>query len=176
MAYQVSADADIIAQQLPADESFPNNPTLPLLLYRQAVRSDDSDAAAAFEQLFHDNGWRGSWRNGVFSYHHYHPNAHEVLGVCAGEARIQFGGPDGPILEIAAGDVAILPAGAAHKNIDSDAAFEVVGAYPAGQTDYETLRGEPNERPRAEQRIAQVPLPAADPVYGKNGPLLDYWY
>ena len=175
-AYRVTPEPDIVAHQLPADDPFPNNASLPLLLYQQAVQAEDGDAAGAFEQLFEQTGWGGSWRNGVFAYHHYHSNAHEVLGIGAGQASLQFGGPNGPTFEVAAGDVVILPAGTAHKKLSSSDDFLVVGAYPAGQESYDTLRGEANERSGAERRIARVPLPKADPVYGSDGALMDYWY
>jgi uncharacterized protein YjlB len=35
--------------------------------------------------------------------------------------------------------------------------------------------GRPDERPAADERIARVPLPAADPVFGKTGPLMALW-
>lgn len=53
--------------------------------------------------------------NGIFSYHHYHRNNHELLAVLAGHAEVQFGGPDGPIVRVEDGDALILPAGTAHK-------------------------------------------------------------
>ena len=58
-----------------------------------------------FENRFAANGWTGAWRNGVYGYHHYHATTHEVLGCHAGTARVQLGGPDGAVHEIAAGDV-----------------------------------------------------------------------
>jgi hypothetical protein len=47
------------------DGVIPNNPKLPLVLYRSPVRlSGRFDPAAVFEELFERNGWGDSWRNG----------------------------------------------------------------------------------------------------------------
>jgi uncharacterized protein YjlB len=35
--------------------------------------------------------------------------------------------------------------------------------------------GKPGERPAADERIAQVPMPAADPVLGAAGPMKALW-
>lgn len=175
MAKQPAAQVTVEARLLAAQNGFPNNAKLPLLVYKQVIGSDSRDAAAAFERLFGENGWGGSWRNGVFGYHHFHSNAHEMLGICTGNAQIQFGGPQGPVVSVAAGDMAILPAGTSHKKVEATADFLVVGAYPAGQEDYDLMRGDPQERPAAEKRIAAVPLPQADPIYGATGPLLQHW-
>ena len=67
------------------DGGIPNNPKLPLVLYRSPVRlSDKFDPAAVFEELFERNGWGNSWRNGIYDYAHYHSRIHEVLGVARG--------------------------------------------------------------------------------------------
>ena len=163
------------AHLLSADRGFPNNPKLPLLIYRQALRETGPQVAGQVERLFESNQWRGTWRNGVFSYHHFHSNAHEVLGVCAGRAEVQFGGPAGPQVDVAAGDVVVLPAGTGHKCLDGSPDFLVVGAYPAGQEDYDVLRGDPHEQTAAERRIASVPPPKTDPIYGTGGPLFEHW-
>ena len=55
----------------------PNNPELPVIVYRQAVDAG-SDRATAFETTFAQNGWQGIWRNGIYDYHHYHSGAHEA--------------------------------------------------------------------------------------------------
>ena len=57
------------------DGSIPNN-ALPLPLYRQ---SDTPDLPSAIEERFAKNNWTGSWRAGVFPFHHYHSTTHEVL-------------------------------------------------------------------------------------------------
>lgn len=154
-------------------ERFPNNPRLPLILYRQAIDTA-KDPAGMVEARFHVNGWAGTWRNGVYPFHHYHSNAHEVLGVAIGRATIQFGGPGGPEVTVHAGDVAILPAGTSHKRSDASRDFLVVGGYPEGQADYDLVRGGMDEAV-ARARIAAVPLPAMDPVFGADGPMLHHW-
>jgi uncharacterized protein YjlB len=56
-----------------------------------------------------------------------------------------------------------------HRRASGDAAFTVVGAYPAGQEDYDILRGEdPAEVEAAKQRIARLPPPDRDPVGGEG--------
>jgi uncharacterized protein YjlB len=154
------------------DGHIPNNPRLPLLIYQRALSQLD---AAACQALFERNGWVGSWVNGVYNYHHFHSTSHEVLGVVSGLARIQFGGEYGQIIEVKAGDVAVLPAGTGHCNKGASADFQVVGAYPKGQENWDLCIGKPDERPEVLDNVRQTPLPQADPVYGVLGPLLDMW-
>ncbi len=149
------------------DGRIPNNPTLPLVIYRVALAPSD-DLAKDFERRFAANGWTNSWRNGVFDYHHYHSNTHEVLGVAKGEARICFGGEQGEVLAVGAGDVAILPVGTGHKCEWASKDFLVVGAYPDGRH-YDICRGNRAEHDGAVARIANVPLPKRDPVFGGDG-------
>jgi uncharacterized protein YjlB len=112
------------------DGTFPNHPRWPLLVYPAVLSDSLKDRAAELERLFRKNGWGRMWRNGVYTFQHYHSNAHEVLGVYSGSARVQFGGPQGVDVELTAGDVAVLPAGTAHMNLWSSDDFGVVGAYP----------------------------------------------
>ena len=67
----LAEQADVFAQELKDDGIFPNS-RLSLLVYRNAVLLLEQDPAASFERLFAENGWRDSWRNGIFAYHHYH--------------------------------------------------------------------------------------------------------
>jgi uncharacterized protein YjlB len=157
------------------DGKIPNNPALPFVLYRRAVRVDTAaDPAAVFEQLFAINGWGDAWRDGIYDYVHYHSHIHEVLGIARGRARVQFGGPKGEEIDVAAGDVAILPAGTGHQCLMTSEDFLVVGAYPpAGR--YDECRGSAEEHRRATESIPHTPLPEKDPVYAATGPLLSLW-
>lgn len=157
------------------DGRFPNNEKLPLVVYQNAVKLPQQDPAATFEQIFHANEWGSCWRNGIYPYHHYHSTAHEVLGISRGEAAVRLGGDDrGQTFEVRSGDVIIIPAGVAHKNLGSSWDFQVVGAYPLGQK-WDMNYGKSGERPQALRNIARVPLPKTDPVYGREGQLAKYW-
>jgi uncharacterized protein YjlB len=156
------------------DGTFPNNPNLRVILYRDAIMFEGDDPAAMVEAVFQEHGWNGVWRNGIFGYHHFHATAHEVLGIAAGTVTVQLGGEEGPLLELEPGDVVLLPAGVAHKNIDSSDDLVVVGAYPPGQI-WDMNTGGEDERHRVDESIAHVPLPTTDPVFGPEGPLVSLW-
>ena len=91
-----------------------------------------------------------------------------------GLINAQLGGPDGKIVIVKAGDVIVIPAGVAHKNIDQSPDCKVVGAYPTGQIP-DMKYGKPGERPMTDENIRKVPLPANDPVFGKARPLIQHW-
>lgn len=150
------------------------NSRFPLLVYQQAVKLESRDPASVFEELFRANHWSGSWRDGIYTYHHYHSTAHEVLGVFAGAATVLLGGEQGIKQKVSAGDVILIPAGVAHKNMGASSNFGIVGAYPEGQ-EWDMNYGRPQERPDADQNIARVALPEMDPVYGSDGPLIKHW-
>lgn len=156
------------------DGRTPNNLELPLLVY-SGVLGDPDLSPSHCKELLAENGWGGSWVEGVFSYHHYHSNAHEILCVVSGDARIAFGGPKGTIVEVKAGDVVVIPAGMGHCNAGSSSDFAVVGAYPWGQESYDLRTDEDGERPEVQENIRNVPVPKADPLFGSGGPLLDRW-
>jgi uncharacterized protein YjlB len=155
------------------DDGVIPNSKLPLLVYQEALKLPARDPAIV-EELVAANGWGGSWVNGIYSFHHYHSTAHEVLGCFGGSATVQFGGPSGITQKLHCGDVVIIPAGVAHKNLGASGDFSVMGAYPAGQR-WDMCYGKPGQRPRADENIARVPLPETDPVYGADGPLLARW-
>src|SRR3979411_1384401 len=92
------------------DGSVPNNPTLPLLLYRGAVDlSRTPDPEEKIENIFKENGWGSMWRNGIFPYVHYHSMIHEGMGIARGRAKVRFGGNKGAEVELSQGDVCVLP-------------------------------------------------------------------
>lgn len=148
------------------DGQIPNN-KLPLLLYKNAFEERGNAGAEWLESRFAENNWKNSWRNGVYNYHHYHSNTHEVLGVFSGQALLQLGGEQGEKVEVSAGDVIIIPAGVAHKNLESKD-FGIVGAYPEGKQ-HDMNYGKKEERPAADENIAEVPVPEKDPLQGKKG-------
>ena len=149
----------------PPGDKIPNNPRFPVLLYR-GVEAAGQGAGAA-RALFADHGWGGSWVDGVFDFHHFHSTSHEVLAVVAGAATLELGGPQGRAFAVAAGDVVVLPAGTGHRRATARDGFTVVGAYPAGQEDYDLLRGDdPAELAAARERIAALGPPPEDPVGG----------
>ncbi len=143
------------------DDRFPNS-DLPVVVYSGALPADP----AAMEQAFAAQGWTNSWRNGIFGYHHFHSITHEVLGIASGEARVLFGGPAGQEVAVKAGDVLVIPAGVAHRNMGESGGLLVIGAYPGG-SDCDVLRGDPAEMAAARRAISAVPLPERDPVPGQ---------
>ncbi len=143
------------------DDRFPNS-ALPVLVYQAALPPDP----AAMEQAFARQGWTNSWRNGIFPYQHFHTTAHEVLGIAAGSARVLFGGPGGQEISVSAGDVLVIPAGVAHRNMGDSGGLLVVGAYPDG-AECDVLRGDPAQLAAAKLAIAQLPVPERDPVPGQ---------
>jgi len=155
------------------DGLVPNNP-MPFLVYKGAVTLDRGEPEAAIEKLFGANGWGAMWRNGVYDFLHYHATVHEVLGIARGSARVRFGGDKGKVLEISAGDVAILPAGTGHQCLSASSDFSVVGAYPPGPP-MDLQRPTPEAHVKALKTIPMVALPPTDPVMGKDGPLVKLW-
>jgi uncharacterized protein YjlB len=157
------------------DGVIPNNPYLPLLVYRRAINlAGTPDPERAIEEIFARNAWGDMWRNGIYPFTHYHSMIHEVLGIARGRARVRFGGNHGTEIEVAAGDVAVLPAGTGHQRAEQSPDLVVIGAYPPAGT-YNLCRGTPREHGRARAAIPHVPLPAGDPVFGPQGPLTRLW-
>ncbi|MGH6921717.1 MAG: cupin domain-containing protein, partial [Geminicoccaceae bacterium] len=142
------------------DGAIPNNPRLPFLVYANALDLGGGDPAAVCEAVFGANQWDRSWRNGIYPFPHYHSTAHEVLGICRGEARVRFGGAKGVVMTVRAGDVVVIPAGVGHQNLGAGGECLVVGAYPPGP-DWDLCTGKPEERPRVLANIRAVLLPPA---------------
>jgi uncharacterized protein YjlB len=152
------------------DGGIPNS-RLPVLIYHGVEAAHD---AGRCEELFDSNGWVPDWRDGIFSFHHFHSIAHEVLGIVAGTATVTLGGPNGRSFEVGEGDVLVLPAGTGHCNEGSSPDLLVIGAYPDGMP-WDLRRGDPAEHDEAVANIEKVPLPRADPVDGESGALPRLW-
>jgi uncharacterized protein YjlB len=153
------------------DGKFPNS-LYPVIIYRSVLPKHKAGMAEKMEALFAENHWTNSWRNGIYNYHHYHSTAHEVLGICNGTVKLHLGGEQGRVVALEAGDVVVIPAGVAHKNVHASD-LEVVGAYYQGRP-WDVLRGEQGERPKADENIAFLPAPELDPVFGNRG-VPDHW-
>jgi uncharacterized protein YjlB len=169
----VSTDIEPVAVVFKDDGLVPNNP-LPFLVYKAAIDVANGHPEKTIEGLFGANGWGDMWRNGVYDFLHYHATVHEALGIARGHARVRFGGDRGKEFDIAAGDVAILPAGTGHQCISASRDFSVVGAYPPGPAMHVT-RPTPENHAKALKTIPAVKLPKTDPVRGDNGPLVRLW-
>lgn len=157
------------------DGSVPNNPTLPFVVFHAAIDlSGTPNPEERIERLIARNGWRDSWRNGIYPYVHYHSQIHEFLAVARGRAKVRFGGSNGTEITIVPGDVAILPAGTGHQGVWTSSDFVLIGAYPRSGK-YDLCRGSKAEHDKALATIPKVPLPETDPVFGTDGPLMRLW-
>ena len=138
--------------------------------YRQTLPPD----AELIRMIFAENGWSNGWVNGIFRYHHFHSIAHEVLGIARGAVDVMFGGLEGTLLRLTAGDAVVIPAGVGHCNEGQTPDLVVVGAYPGG-CHYDICRDDMAQRKRVTANIARVALPQTDPVAGADGSLAAYW-
>ncbi len=125
-------------------------------------------------KIMKDHGWTNSWRNGIYTYDHYHSNTHEAMVVIKGHTMLSLGGETGIRVELQKGDLIVLPAGVAHRNCGKLKDVICIGAYSNGK-DFDMNYGHPRERPTADNNIAAVKLPSEGPLYGKTDPLIIIW-
>lgn len=163
----------IIKKIIQENGNIPNNPKLPFLHYQNVFNTHEHHASK-IEEIFKSHSWVRTWVDSIYDFHHYHSNNHEVLGIATGTCSVQIGGDHGPIFEIKQGDAIIIPAGVSHKKISCSDDFTCVGAYSI-DTKYDMNYGNENEMINALKKIQALPLPTTDPIFGKNGPLLQYW-
>ena len=163
----------VLVELVKENGAFPNNNGLPYLLYKSVFELPQKKAGTVIKEIFALHGWTNAWKNGIYPYHHYHSITHEVLGIYRGTCDVMLGAEKDRIVYLEKGDVLLIPAGVAHRNVGSSEDFGCVGAYPNGM-EFDMNYGRSGERPQTDKNIQQVPLPATDPVYG-NGPLQDYW-
>jgi len=155
------------------DGYFPNS-VLPVLLYKRAIKLPLLFKGRMVKRLFQKHHWTNNWRNGVYTFHHYHSNTHEVMAVIKGKTKLQLGGENGTTVTLEEGDVVLIPAGVAHKNLQQEKDVICIGGYPRGK-DYDMNYGNEEERPAADERISKVPIPGFDPVTGKKDPMNKIW-
>jgi uncharacterized protein YjlB len=150
------------------DDGMIPNSKYPVIVYHHVLHQEGDGAADFLENRFAENGWSNAFRWRVYDYHHYHTNTHEVLGVYAGNALLQLGGPKGEKLHVRVGDVIVLPAGTGHIALSYSDDFAVVGAYPDGkEPDLIKLQ---DERPKnVREKVDAVPVPQRDPLLGDAG-------
>ena len=149
---------------------MPNNDRLPVLFYHRAFNG--VGMATQMEAVLEKHLWPAQWRNGVYTFHHYHSTAHEVLGFAAGSAQLMLGGENGHAVIVEAGDVLVLPVGTGHFLVHAEPGFLVVGAYPVDQH-WDICRSAPDAS--AINRMRVLPFPASDPLTGKGGELVRSW-
>lgn len=163
---RLAADqVDIRRLAAPREDAIPNNDLFPAIILPGVLGGENE--TAAIHELCGENGWGGAWTWQVFDYHHFHPDAFEALAVASGGAALMLGGPEGEEIELAAGDVLILPPGYGHKQVRNSADFRICGAYPPGQKNYATSRESDGYDEAVLKTMRQVPLPGTDPVFGR---------
>src|SRR5437868_7014927 len=163
----------ILQYFLKDDGTFPNS-ALPVLVYKHAFKLPLFFKGRKIRSLLQKHHWTNNWRNGIYTCHHYHSNTHEVMAVIRGATMIKLGGDEGVMVTIQKGDVILIPAGVAHKNLRRERAVICIGGYPHGK-DYDMNYGYKDERPRADENIAKVEVPGFDPVNGKDGSMNKIW-
>ena len=145
----------------------PNNPRLPVRVVRAAVPAGRPEAA---EAILAERGWPPAWRDGIFPYVHFHTTAHEALAIVRGTVRVQLGGRGGMEMDLAAGDLVVLPAGTGHCRLRASEDLLVVGAYPPGQEPDERREADEAELQAHRARIARLTDPPACPASGQAYP------
>jgi uncharacterized protein YjlB len=88
---------------------------------------------------------------------------------------VLFGGPNGTVLPVQAGDVVVVPAGVAHCNQGQSSDLLIVGAYPENGPSPDLRRGKPGEHDAAKRAVEGVPLPAKDPIGSIDRGLPQLW-
>lgn len=157
------------------DGIFPNN-LLPVTIYRKVLDIPMSDYLLYlyFKLIFNEHGWSNHRRSGIYNFHHYHSNAHKVIGVCKGKATLLFGGSNGHCVNISKGDVVVIPAGVALKNMGKENCIDCIMGFFEGKV-YDINYGKIGERPVTDMNIASLSIPDTDPLFGKAAGIASLW-
>jgi uncharacterized protein YjlB len=175
----LNANPDIMVLRFERTKAVPNS-TLPVLVYKRAIAISGSPLEPRLEErlraLVLRHGWNVDWieSDAVYRYTHYHSTAHEVLVVLDEVAELRLGGANGKEVRVGPGDLIAIPAGVAHRRISGNKDFRVAGLYTDGSA-WDLLRQTRRDYKLALQNLPGVELPIADPFYGKDGSLMQYW-
>lgn len=154
------------------DRFIPNSPH-PLLVYRSFFDKESDACENWLRKKFINHKWFPFSGLQPFDVPCYYVNTHIVLGVCAGEAKWQLGGTLGLTMVIEKGDVLVIPAGVALRNLESSADFKISAASSLDVIP--KIRKEATSHLKDPGRIADISIPETDPVLGTGDGLLTIW-
>lgn len=167
----------VISRTFSRDGALPNS-VLPAVIFKKAVSFGsfaERESEQELKSLADKNEWWLDWTDKVYSWTHYHSTAHEALVVFRGEATLKLGGENiGSDYQVKSGDVVLIPAGLGHQAVSYTGDFTVFGLYPKDQK-WDLRRPWKRNFNGSVDRIKKVSLPVADLLFGKYGPLMDYW-
>ncbi|KAL4800752.1 hypothetical protein BDV19DRAFT_375432 [Aspergillus venezuelensis] len=153
---------------LPRTKHTPNNP-LPVLHYKNVLPEPRTEEAVT--EFLTANKWRkrGTWG--------------ACYGVFQGSSTLLLGaaGEDGTDnvglrVTVHTGDVIVLPAGTGHSSVESTDDYRYIGVYPEGCPRWRNEFGKPRiDEKTFGDEVAGVGYAEEDPVYGKDGPLMQLW-
>ena len=152
---------------------FPGS-RFPVLHYHKALRLPRFFRARHVRKVFNEHNWTNTWRNTIYTFHHYHSNTHEAMAVIKGRTTLLLGGENGKQVVLHEGDIIVIPAGVAHKNLGREKDIVCIGGYPGG-VDFDMNYGNAGERPGTDVNIEKVPVPATGPLAGNADPLMNTW-
>jgi uncharacterized protein YjlB len=155
------------------DGITPNN-TLPVIVYRDVLKSDKIKSDTSLKILFESNKWTNNWADIIMTENHYHSTTHEVIGVNKGQVTLKISGKEGRVFTIKSGDVILIPAGVGHFSLSNETSYEAIGGYPNG-AEWDVIFDEVDKYGEAIERINQLSIPKTDPVFGVKGYLFKYW-
>jgi uncharacterized protein YjlB len=70
-----------------------------------------------------------------------------------------------------------VQAGVSHCSLDFEGGYEYVGLYPKGSPQYDNNFCKADRQETIEKAAVArgVPIPEFDPIYGREGPLVQIW-
>ncbi|KAL4784419.1 hypothetical protein BJX76DRAFT_367627 [Aspergillus varians] len=164
---------------LPPTEHTPNN-SLPVLHYKNVLPLPRTEEETTKLLTAHKWEKRLLGYMGAISVSHFHPNTHECYGIFQGVSTLLLGaaGWDGVSnvglrITVHTGDVIVLPAGTGHSSVESTDDYRYIGpGCPRWRNEFGK---KPIDGKTFRDEIAGVAYPEEDPVYGRDGPLMQLW-